>query len=49
MMDLNPKFIPMERLILSHVQFRTKNIDDKIILGLIDYAFSFYNERPDLN
>jgi hypothetical protein len=44
-----PPYIPLERLIPTHLQFRAKNVDEKIILGLIDYAFSFYKERPDLN
>jgi hypothetical protein len=41
--------MPLERLIPTHLQFRAKKVDQKIILGLIDYAFSFYKEQPDLN
>jgi hypothetical protein len=39
----------LERLITTHLQFRAKIVDEKIIIGLVDYAFSFYKERPDLN
>lgn len=45
----NPPYIPLARLIPTHLQFRAKKVDGKIILGLIDYAFSFYKDRPDLN
>jgi hypothetical protein len=39
----------LERLIATHLQFRAKSVDERIIIGLVDYAFSFYKERPDLN
>ena len=49
MTNKDPPYIPLEKLIPTHLQFRAKNVDEKLIIGLIDYAFNFYKERPDLN
>jgi hypothetical protein len=45
----NAPYTPLVRLIPTRLQFQAKKVDEKIIVGLIDYAFSFYKDRPDLN